>query len=206
VDEPAEPAVFIPAAQADHSTSMLFENWFARHLLVRTQGDTLALNRAIAGILADTDPGVALGRIRPMDEVFARAVSLPRFLLLLLGILGGVALLLASTGLYGVISHSVASRTREIGVRLAIGADPDRIGRLVLRDGLGLVLSGIALGAGASLLLTGMFSHLVHGVEPAEPRLLLLTALVLLGVGVAASWLPARRASRVDPMVALRTE
>ena len=206
VDEPAEPAVFIPAAQADHAISMLFENWFARHLLVRTQGDPQALSRAIAGILADADPGVAVGRIRPMDEVFARAVSLPRFLLLLLGIFGGVALLLASTGLYGVISHSVAARTREIGVRLAIGADPERIGRLVLRGGLGLVLPGIALGAGASLLLTRMFSHLIYGVEPADPRLLLLAALVLLAVGVAACWLPARRAARVDPMVALRAE
>lgn len=183
---------------------MLFENWFPRTLLVRPQGDPRAVARAVTTAFQEVDPAIPLGSVRTMDQVLGCALSLRKFLLLLLGIFGTVALVLASTGLYGLISSTVAARNREIGVRLAAGAAPAEIERLVLRGGLGLILLGLALGVGTSLLLALLLTSLVFGIDPANPLNLGLAAFTLLAVGTVASYIPARRAEfeaviRLDP-------
>ena len=124
----------------------------------------------------------------------------------LLSIFGALALVLASVGLYGVISFAVSQRTREIGVRMALGARPADVLRLILAEGLKLVLAGVVLGISASLLLTKLLEGMVYGVSMRDPLIFLLVNVLLVGVSLAACYIPARRAMRVDPIVALRYE
>ena len=127
-------------------------------------------------------------------------------MMLLLCIFGALARVLASVGLYGVISFAVSQRTREIGVRMALGARPADVLRLVLAEGLKLVLAGVALGIAAALLLTKLLEGMVYGVSMRDPLIFLLVNVLLVGVSLAACYIPARRAMRVDPIVALRYE
>ena len=126
--------------------------------------------------------------------------------MLMLGTFGGMALLMAAVGLYGVVANSVAQRTHEIGVRMSIGASPRDILKLVLGRGLGLVLIGVGIGLGGALALMRFVASLLYGIRPADPATLAGAAAVLAGVALLASYVPARRAMRVDPMVALRYE
>src|SRR5207253_1591671 len=133
-------------------------------------------------------------------------VSQPRFYASLLGIFAGVALLLASVGVYGVISYAVSLRNRELGIRVALGASSQRVVRLVLRQGLGLTIAGIALGAVAAAWLSRALRSMLFGVAGTDPITYLAVCTVLLAVATLASYLPARRAARVDPAVTLRAE
>jgi ABC-type antimicrobial peptide transport system permease subunit len=140
------------------------------------------------------------------EEVVAGSIASQRFSLILLGIFAGLALLLASIGIYGVLSYLVGQRTREIGVRMALGAQRLHVLRMVLRDGARMTLAGTAIGLGAALGLTRWMASLLFGVKPTDPLTFGVVAVGLCGVALFACYLPARRAMRVDPMVALRYE
>jgi predicted permease len=206
LDKPAEPTAFIPSAQVSYEGSKLWEGWFPRNIVVRASGDPLALSRAVRETVASIDPLVPTGMILTMDQMMSRSQALRRFMMLLLSIFGVLALVLATVGLYGVISFAVSQRTREIGVRMALGARPGDVLRLILTEGLKLVLAGVVLGVAAALALTKLLQGMVYGVSMRDPLIFILVNLLLGIVSLAACYIPARRAMRVDPLNALRHE
>lgn len=145
-------------------------------------------------------------RIRPMTEVVEESMASSRFNMILMTIFAGVALMMASIGLYGVISYSVSQRINEIGIRMALGASRTSVLSLVLRNGMSLALIGVGLGVGAALGLTRLMASLLYGVSPTDPITFIVISLVLTGVALVACFVPANRATRVDPMIALRYE
>ena len=156
--------------------------------------------------VAAVDPELPLTSIQEMEDVVARSLGRPRLTLSLMSLFGGVALLLAAIGLYGVVAFSVSQRVREIGLRMALGASSSDVSRLVLREGLRLALAGVALGVAGALLAARFLESLLYEVEPRDPVTLVVIVALLIGVALVASYLPARRASRIDPFLALRTE
>jgi predicted permease len=206
LDQPSEPTTFVPAAQAKWGTSKLFEGWFPRSIVVRTTGDPLLLNQALREALAATDPLVPTGAVRSMDQVLSHSLALRSFMMMLLSIFGGLALVLASVGIYGVISFAVSQRTREIGVRMALGAQPAEVLRMILTEGLKLVAVGVVVGVAAALMLTRLLEGMVYGVRVRDPLIFAMVNLLMIVVSLAACYVPARRATRVDPLVALRYE
>lgn len=176
------------------------------NLLVRTAGAPLALAEPVRKAVLETDPNQPVANLQTLEQALAGSLAERRFLLLLLGGFAGAALLLAAIGLYGVIAFAVSQRTREIGVRMALGASRRHVLHLVLGSGMKLVGIGIVLGGVAALGLTRVLARQLYGVEPTDPVTFASVALMLLFVALLASWPPARRASRVDPMVALRSE
>jgi ABC-type antimicrobial peptide transport system permease subunit len=143
---------------------------------------------------------------RPMTAVVSRAAARTTFTLLMLGIASAAALLLGAIGIYGVISYMVSLRTREIGVRMALGAEPGEIGRMISRQGLTMAATGVAIGLVAALILTRYLRTLLFEISPTDPLTLGGVSVALLMVSLLASWLPARRAARVEPVDALRSE
>ena len=206
LDKPAPPTTFIPAAQASYGTSALFEGWFPRSVVVRTAVDPLSLSRSVRDAIAAVDPIVPTGSMRSMDQVLSRSLALRNFMMLLLGLFATLALTLATVGIYGVISYAVSQRTREIGVRMALGASQVDVLRLILGEGLKLVLAGVALGIIAALAMTRLLTTMLYGVSVTNPLIFLSVVALLVAVSLAACFVPARRAMRVDPMVALRYE
>ncbi len=196
-----EPAIYTPFAQSGQE----WKRW--SEFVVRTPGKTdAALIAQLKGMTWKVDPAIPVTKVRSMSEVMAISLAEQRFNTLLLGIFAGVALLLASVGLYGVLAFSVAQRTREIGIRMALGAQTRDVLRLVLRQGLTLSLLGIAAGVGVSLAGTRVLAGLLYGVAPTDPATFASVALVLVAVAFVACLVPARRAMRVNPIVALRHE
>jgi predicted permease len=206
LDQPAPPTMFVPASQAAFGTSQLFEGWFPRSVVVRTSVDPLSLGRAVRDAFAAVDPLVPTGPMRSMEQVMSRSLALRNFMRLLLSVFAGLALLLASVGIYGVISYAVSQRKREIGVRMALGARPRDVLRLILGEGLKLVCAGVVLGIAAALALTKLLATLLYGVSGTDPLIFIGVTALLVGVSLAACFVPARRAMRVDPIVALRYE
>ena len=152
------------------------------------------------------DPLVPISDVRTMEELMGRSVAAPRFHLTLLALLSGAALVLATIGIYGLLAFSVAARTREIGVRSALGASQSLIARMVLREGLMLSLTGVALGLAVALIVTGSLESLLFQIEPDDPLTFAAIAALLILTATLACYLPARRAARVDPLRALRAE
>jgi putative ABC transport system permease protein len=144
--------------------------------------------------------------VETLDQYFAQSVAAPRFITLLLSGFAGLALLLASVGIYGVISYIAVQRTHEVGIRMALGAQKREIIRTVVAKGLVPALAGLAIGIGGALRLTRLLSSLLYGVSPADPLTFAVVSVILIGVALLACYIPARRAAKVDPMVSLRYE
>ena len=175
-------------------------------LVVRTDGDPLLALGGLRQIAASLDPDIPLFDVRTFEEYLGDRIAPTRFTMTLASVFAFVALGLAAVGLYGVISYSVAQRTTELGVRMALGAQHGSILRLVLRNGATMAIGGIAIGLMASLALTRAIGSLLVGVTPTDPVTFLGVSLLLAAVALIASYIPARRAARVDPMLALRAE
>lgn len=174
-------------------------------VMVRTSSDPSMLASAVREQVTALDQSLPMS-ITTMDQVFAESVGGPRFNMLLLGVFAALALGLAVVGVFGVINYSVAQRTREIGVRIALGAKRGDIFKLVVGQGMILALAGVAIGLGGALALTRLISKLLYGVTPTDPVTFLGVSVVLTSVALLASYIPARRAMKVDPMIALRCE
>jgi putative ABC transport system permease protein len=175
-------------------------------LLVGTSGAPSEMIPSIKAQAWTLDPKLPLGGVETLDAALAEGNARPRFNTILLGVFAALGLLLATIGVYGVISHSVGLRTQEIGVRMALGARPADIRRAVLREALLLSLAGTAVGVGVALLVGKALAQLLFGMSPADLPTLAIVAVVLGSTSLLAAWLPARRAMRVDPMVALRAD
>jgi putative ABC transport system permease protein len=181
-------------------------DWPYRTLVVRTASDPLKLTGLIKQAVWSVNKDQPVSDIRTMEQVLAYSVSQPRNFTLLMGVFAALALALASVGIYGVVSYSVSRRTHEVGVRLALGAERIDVLRLVV--GQGMLLTGIGLGIGlaGAMALTRFLSSFLYGVRPTDPITFAVVALALAGVALLATYIPARRAMKVDPMVALRYE
>ena len=189
--------IYLPIAQQTMSSV---------ELVVRTNLAPASVAPAIRGALKAVEPNLPTTEYQELGEMVAKAVSPRRFMVLLLGAFAVAALLLASIGIYGVVSYTVARRTQEIGIRMALGASAFAVQRHVMAQTVALVSAGIVGGIAGSLVVARLMASLLYHLEPTDPVSLVATVLVLLAVAVSAAWVPALRASRVDPMSALRTE
>jgi putative ABC transport system permease protein len=171
---------------------------------VRTTGSPATLFPAIRSIVSDADPSIAVYDLTTMNDALDASVSQPRFYALILGAFATIALGLSMLGIYGVISYAVSQRTSELGLRMALGASPQQVLRLVLGSGMALTLAGVAAGVLGAAALTRWISSLLFGVAPLDPLTYAAVVAGLLGVALLASWVPARRAARVDPAIAMR--
>lgn len=193
-----EPEFFAPAAQAT--------NDFGANLMVRTAGDPLSIVAAIKSQVATVDPSAPLTHVRTMDQIVAAETAQQRFQTILLGTFGVLGFLLAMVGIYGVISYDVGQRTREIGLRMALGAQPSGVLRMVIREGMLLAFAGIVLGVAGALALGRFIESLLFNIKPTDPATFISVSIVLAIVALIACYLPARRAMHVEPMEALRYE
>ena len=181
-------------------------DWPYRTLIVRTAGDPLKLTGLVKQAVWSVNNDQPVSNIRTMEQVLAESVAEPRIFTLLMGVFAALALGLAAVGIYGVVSYSVSQRTHEVGVRMALGAERVDVLRLVV--GQGMLLTGIGLGIGlaGAMALTRFLSSFLYGVRPTDPLTFAAVALALAGVALLATYIPARRATKVDPMIALRYE
>ena len=177
--------------------------------IVRTPLEFSSIMPAIKAVVYSTSSDQRIYEVRTMREILSESMLPQRFPMILLGAFAGLALLLASVGIYGVISYSVAQRVHEIGIRMALGAEKRNIFRMVIGQGLRLALFGLAIGTASALILTRLlssFSHLLYGVGVNDPLTFTAVSFILAGVAILACYIPARRAAHVDPMVALRND
>ena len=186
------------------SFDMYFTGGWTPYFVIRTSADPAALAHAAIEQIHKGDPTLPVTRITTLDNLLAESVSPRRLSMSLLGVFAALALALAAVGIYGVMSYVVSLRTNEIGIRMALGAKPGDIWRLVIRRGAGLAALGVAIGTVGALALTKLLSSLLYAVKPTDPVTFAGVALLLGAIAVLACYLPARRAVRVDPMVALR--
>jgi putative ABC transport system permease protein len=175
-------------------------------LVMRTSGDPQSYVAAVRKEVQALDKNLAISSVQTMEQVVADSIAVPRFVLLLFGSFATVALLLAGLGIYGVMAYSVTQRTHEIGIRVALGAQRRNVLALVVGQGMKLAVIGLGIGLVASFGLTRLMSKLLFGISPTDPFTFAAIALLLAAVAFVACWLPARRATRVDPMIALRYE
>ncbi|HEX6732913.1 MAG TPA: FtsX-like permease family protein, partial [Pyrinomonadaceae bacterium] len=176
------------------------------NVLTRTDVEPLSLASAVRGQIAELNKDQAVFNVRTMEEIVSQSVAPRRFSMMLLSIFAVVALVLASIGIYGMMSYAVAQRTREIGLRMTLGAQKGNVLRLVIGQGMKLALVGVVLGIVTAVALTRTMKTLLFGVSATDPLTFAGIAGLLAGVALLACWVPARRATRVDPIVALRYE
>jgi predicted permease len=173
---------------------------------VRTSGDPAAYAPVLQKQILEIDPEQPVYGVRTMQELLAESLARRRLVLTLFALFAGVAMLLAAVGIYGILSYMVAQRSHEMGIRMALGASPGDVQRLIMGQSLSLTMTGVIVGLAGALALTGLMTSLLFNVKPSDPVTLILVAVFLSAVALAASFVPARRATQVDPMHALRQE
>jgi len=191
------PHIYVPMGQFAPVNAVVF---------LRSRGDVASLGEAVRREVEKVDPNVPVHSISSMDQIIARSVADRRFALELLGVFAGVALLLAAVGIYGVMSYSFSQRTHEVGIRIALGAQQLDILRMAVGEGMKIVLIGLALGLAGAAIVTRFFQSMLFNVAPIDPLTFASVAAILAGVALFACYIPARRATRVDPLIALREE
>jgi putative ABC transport system permease protein len=200
------PIMYIPLAQMPDLETALNSRVTPLWWIVRTQADPRTLVTPITTALRDASNGLPVAHIRTMDEIEARNTARQRFNMLLLTMFGSAGLLMAAIGIYGVMSYSVQQRTQELGIRMALGAQASNLRNMVIRQGMALVLIGMVIGVGGALWLTRFLAGFLFGVKTLDPIAFFAMPLLLSVVALLAVWIPAKRATRVDPMTALRVE
>jgi len=190
-------AVYAPHTQAPSANGVI---------LLKTSGDPASLASSLRSVIREQDSALAVFGLEPLTQTVSRSVSERRFTMLVLGLLAAVALLLAAIGIHGVLSYAVEQRRREIGIRMALGAQPGSVLRLIVGQGVGLAAAGAVLGLGGAWLLTRAMNSLLFDVTPTDPLTFFAVPAVLATVALFASYIPARRAMRLDPVRALRAE
>src|SRR4029077_10283091 len=175
-------------------------------LAVRTFGDPVSMTKSITAVVRSVDPNLPLDQVKTMDQLVDESLASDRFSTVLFGGFAGVALLLAAIGIYGVMSFTVAQRTHEIGLRMALGAGPNQVLRLVLKEGMLLAFAGLVVGLAGTYFVGRVMKTLLYQVNAMDPAAISGVTGVLLLSAFCACYIPARRATQVDPMVALRDE
>jgi len=198
LNAPAIPVIFLPHAVAPW--------WSFFTYVIRTSGSPEALTPAVRRELRALFPTTVIRNVQTMDVVLDDSVAPARLSMLLIGAFALVALITAALGVFGVVSFVVSQRTRELGIRMALGAAPSDVRRMVIAYGGRLALAGVVIGLVGSFALTRLISTMLFGVQPTDPVTFVAVSAILLGIGVLASWLPARRATRIDPIAALRSD
>jgi putative ABC transport system permease protein len=197
LDQAPTPTVYYPHAHLAYNRMII---------VVRSSSNPLALTTAIRRVIRGLDPAQPIADVQPMTEVIANTYSRQRFSTLLLGGFSAAALLLAAVGVYGILAYSVSARTRELGVRIAIGATPGRVMSLIIRAAAAPVFAGLIAGIAGAFALTGLLQSLLFNVSPRDPLTFAMVPIILAIVALLSAYLPARRASRLDPMAFLRAE
>jgi putative ABC transport system permease protein len=201
-----DPIMYVPLAQVTDGVTALNNKIIPLTLLVRTKIQPFSLSEDIQREIRTASGGLPVAHIRSMEQVRGESTSRSDFNMTLLAIFAGIGLLLAAIGIYGLTSYSVEQRTQEIGIRMALGAGPEDVRRMVVMQGMWLAFIGVFLGVGAALALTRLIANLLYGVKPWDPISIVSVAALLIAIALFATYIPARRASRVDPIVSLRYE
>ncbi len=178
--------------------------WGTMWLAVRATGDQAALARAIRAEITSMDPLLPVASMRPLADLSRNASAEQRLTMLVFGIFASAALTLVAVGLYGLVSYTVTQRRREIGVTLALGAQPGSVVRKIVGDGLRITLAGVAVGTAVSVLISGALRAILYETDPTSATTFLAVSVLLLIVGLVASALPARKASQLNPVIAMR--
>jgi putative ABC transport system permease protein len=206
LDTPPDPTMYVPVAQVNDAVTALNNGFMPITWAVRTKVEPFSLSTDIQRELRIASGGLPVGHIRSMQQVVGESTNRTDFNMTLLNVFAGVALLLAAIGIYGLMAYSVEQRTQEIGIRLALGAGPRDVRNMVVKQGMLLALIGVFIGVGAALGLTRFISSMLYGVKAWDPIVFVSVTVLLSFVALIATYVPARRASQVDPMVSLRYE
>jgi putative ABC transport system permease protein len=174
--------------------------------VARTTGAPLSVTRSIREAQAQVDSTAVIFDARPMEEIVSNSIAKQRLTMILLSVFSALALVLSAVGIYGVISYLTGQRTHEIGIRVALGASTSDVLRMILGEGMRITLVGVGIGVAAALALTRLIANVIYGVSAYDPLTFFGVAILLIGVALLACYLPAKRAMRVDPIIALRYE